>query len=92
MQIQPIEVYSDATNQVVIRHPGRRFPGLLLQGDSLYSLCARADALCTKLKPGDPAYGDASQLRNALWAGLNHYKSVLSAHGIGLPFSEQPPV
>jgi hypothetical protein len=43
MHVEPVEIYSDTTNAAVMRHPGRHFPGLLIQGDSLYGLCGRAD-------------------------------------------------
>ncbi len=32
-----IEVISDAGNTAVVRMPGRRFPGLVIQGDSLFN-------------------------------------------------------
>ncbi len=34
---QEIEVISDAGNTAVVRMPGRRFPGLVIQGDSLFA-------------------------------------------------------
>lgn len=34
-----LEVYSDASNSAVIQTPGRRFPGSVIQGDSLAILC-----------------------------------------------------
>jgi hypothetical protein len=30
-----IEVYSQATNQAIVRMPNRKFPGCVIQGDSL---------------------------------------------------------
>ena len=33
-----VEIYSDKTNAAVLRHPGRHFPGVLVQGDDLYAL------------------------------------------------------
>ena len=90
MHIGNVEIYSDQTNAAVMRHPERRFPGVLVQGDSLYSLCVQADDACAaakgKLVPD--AYGELNDLRNALWGYLNHYKSVLGEHQIQLPFSE----
>lgn len=35
MRIEPVEIYSDASNQAILRHPARRFPGILVQGDTL---------------------------------------------------------
>ncbi len=32
------ELYTDGGNDAVVRLPGRRFPGVLLQGDSLHIL------------------------------------------------------
>jgi hypothetical protein len=90
MRIEQVEIYSDATNQAIVRHPDRKFPGVLFQGDTLYGLCQIADAACERLTRNNAAYDDVNQLRNALWTGLNHYKSVLAEHNIQLPFSEQP--
>jgi hypothetical protein len=93
MHVEQVEIYSDQTNAAVMRHPGRHFPGVLIQGDTLYTLCRGADVICAAAKTRlDPdAYGEANDLRNALWAFLSHYKVVLGEHGIPLPFSESPP-
>lgn len=90
MRNENVEIYSDQTNAAIMRHPGRRFPGVLIQGDSLYALCARADRACAAAKSQlDPqAYGEINALRNGLWDYLTHYKVVLGEHQIPLPFSE----
>jgi hypothetical protein len=90
MQIRNVEIYSDLTNAAVMRHPDRRLPGVLIQGDSLYSLCVQADDACAAAKSrlDAEAYGEVNELRNALWSYLNHYKSVLGEHQIPLPFNE----
>jgi hypothetical protein len=31
MHIDPVEIYSDASNAAVMRHPGRRFPACLFK-------------------------------------------------------------
>jgi hypothetical protein len=89
MRVEPVEILSDQTNAAVMRHPGRRFPGVLIQGDTLYSLCQQADRICREAGRASPVYGEVNDLRNKLWALLNHYKSVLGDHEIKLPFSEQ---
>lgn len=38
MRLQEIEVLSDACNAWVVQTPGRKFPGMILQGDSLSTL------------------------------------------------------
>jgi hypothetical protein len=92
MRVEPVEIYSDTTNAAVMRHPGRRFPGVLIQGDTLHSLCRRADAICAEMKALSDTdhYQEANNLRNALWSYLSHYKAVLGEHEIPLPFSEIP--
>ncbi len=90
MRVDQVEIFSDATNAAVMRHPGRRSPGLLAQGDTLYSLCRRADLICQEIGLGSPAYDEANDLRNTLQEYLSHYKSVLTESGIALPFSETP--
>ena len=90
MHIRDVEIYSDQTNAAVMRHPDRRFPGVLVQGDSLYSLCVRADDACALARDllDSDSYDELNELRNALWSYLNYYKSVLGEHQIPMPFSE----
>lgn len=90
MRTETVEIYSDQTNAAVLRHPGRRFPGVLVQGDSLYALCCQADGACAGAHSlrGTDAYDDINDLRNRLWEYLTHYKAVLGEHQIPLPFSE----
>lgn len=88
MRIEQVEIYSDQTNSAVVRHPGRRFPGVLVQGDTLYSLCHQADGVCQEVSRDHPAYDELNDLRNHLWRLLSHYKLVLGEHGLPLPFVE----
>ena len=92
MRIDTVEIFSDATNAAVMKHPNRHFPGVLVQGDTLHSLCVAADASCTAARGrlSDDEYSDLNDLRNRLWEFLNHYKGVLAKHNIELPFNERP--
>ena len=90
MRVESVEIYSDDTNAVIIRHPGRKFPGFLFQGDTLYLLCLQADEICTLIGPGATGFDEANELRNKLWSALNHYKSTLDQHSLPLPFDERP--
>jgi hypothetical protein len=69
-----IDVLSDRSNAAVVKMPGRAFPGLVVQGDTLSIL---ADAVRT-----DPV--EASAILDEL---LSHYIKVLDAERIGLPFN-----
>ena len=88
MRTEPVEILSDATNAAIMRHPGRKFPGVLVQGDTLYSMCRRADEACRGMDAGSDAHREISDLRNQLWKFLMHYKVVLGQHGLPLPFFE----
>jgi hypothetical protein len=92
MHVEQVEIYSDASNLAVLRHPGRRFPGLLIQGDTLYTLCFAADEACRLARQHgcSEVLDEINELRNTLWSRLNHYKQVLAEHDIELPFSELP--
>jgi hypothetical protein len=60
-----------------MRHPGRRFPGVLIQAGTLNSLCVSADQVCALIGRESPGFDEVNDLRNALWSALNHYKAVL---------------
>jgi hypothetical protein len=84
------EIYSDQTNAAIMRHPGRKFPGVLVQGDTLYSLCVSADASCQAFRSQahTEEYQHLNDLRNHLRSLLSHYKAVLTEHQMPLPFNE----
>lgn len=52
MRTETVEIYSDASNAAVIRHPGRQFPGMLIQEDTLHSLGEMAAAAFAGAAPG----------------------------------------
>lgn len=61
MKSQAIEVLSDTVNSAVVRMPGRKFPGLVVQGDRLISLTAAAQRLAELAA----ASGDAKIARHS---------------------------
>ncbi len=85
-----VEIYSDRTNAVVLRHPGRKYPGVLVQGDMLCHLLQCADAACnagkTQLDAG--SYDTLTELRDHLLTWVDHYKTVLHEHEIHAQFVE----
>ena len=92
MRTERVEIFSDTTNQAVLRHPSRRFPGVLIQGNSLHSMCRELDSACAAARDvlAPEPYAELNSVRNALWAYLTHYKSVLIEHGLPLPFNDVP--
>lgn len=85
-----MDVLSDASNLAVVRSPGRAFPGLVVQGDSLYNLTATAEAALRALEAGarDDAREHLGDVVEALRGRLEHYKAVMRAHSLELPFFE----
>jgi hypothetical protein len=87
---EPVEIYSDASNAAVMRHPERRFPGVLVQGDTLYGLCQTLDVVCEEAQGtlSEDGYAKLNAARNHLWSLMLHYKGVLAEHHLPLPFVE----
>jgi hypothetical protein len=80
MHVESVEIYSDATNAAIMRHPGRHFPGVLVQGDTLYLLCCQADEVCSSIGRGKPGFDEANEIRsfgrssittNPPWTSIN---------------------
>jgi hypothetical protein len=92
MESLELEVYSQASNAAVVRVPGRRFPGVVVQGDTLCSLQQRAEYVAERLKSGHAleAAEVAGDLASSLDALLLHYEVVLGEHGIPLPYDATP--
>lgn len=85
MHLETVEVYSERSNMAVIRYQGRRFPGVLVQGDTLHALYSQAELA---LGNGPEAMDELSDLRDRLQEMLDHYKTVLLEHGQMLPYVE----
>ncbi|WP_115541227.1 DUF6959 family protein [Xanthomonas campestris] len=90
MRIENVEIYSEQSNAAVLRHPGRKYPGVLIQGDTLHNLCALARIACTESEGKGLGAQDAIvELRDTLSSLLEHYKAVLDEHQTPLPFVEE---
>jgi hypothetical protein len=82
-----LEQLSDRVNGPVLHYPGRRFPGVLFQGDSLHGFVMMAEAAVRALDEGDlkSARDDIEELRDLLLEHLDHYCDVLRALGLPVP-------
>lgn len=90
MKTLSMDVFSEASNQVVVRHPGRAFPGSLIQGDTLYNLTVAAEGALRSVREEDYVSAEAMliELSESLRSRLEHYKSTLREHSNELPFFE----
>jgi hypothetical protein len=88
-EIVNFEVLSSATNAIVARHPGRNYPGILLQGDTVRTLLDEVDELVKEAGAGDleAVTGIAAFLHERLVELLTHYEDALTREGIEIPYA-----
>ena len=89
MEKLELEVYSQAPNAAVVRAPHRRFPGVVVQGDTLSVLHASAAAVAEHVRDGadEDLTFEAAMLRDQLAGLLAAYESAMDDHGLALPYS-----
>lgn len=82
------ELFTDGGNNAVVRLPGRHFPGVLIQGDSLSGLRVDIAEVVEAIDQGDVA--GARETAALLLADLDHlltrYTAALEAHEIPRPY------
>lgn len=82
------ELFTDGGNGAVVRMPGRRFPGVLVQGDSLHILRSETAEVAEACERGDldGARDSAGLLLENLDTLLVRYEAALRAHEIPRPY------
>ncbi len=88
MKKELVEIYSNTSNIAVMKHPGRAFPGSLIQGDSLHCLVRDLREVKNELSTGkiQDASEELDEIIELLEDRLDHYKKVLREHDCKLPF------
>jgi uncharacterized protein DUF6959 len=88
MTDQTVEILSDMVNMPVLRMPGRKFPGIVIQGDTLSSLFALSNMIRSRAEQGDDAemIDLAEELKNELAHFLQQYEQVMKSHNMVLPY------
>ncbi|SEC51711.1 hypothetical protein SAMN05216489_00930 [Streptomyces sp. 3213] len=88
MERVDVELFTDGGNDAVVRLPGRRFPGVLIQGDSLHILRSDVAEVVEACERGDLA--EAGESAGLLLAGLDalltRYSVALANHSIQVPY------
>lgn len=80
-----VRLLTPATNYAIVHLPGRHFPGVVFQGDSLNSLIEDLEQASTHPDPEERADCLASVLE--LLRDVRHsYEAVLSREGMKLPY------
>ncbi len=84
------EVIDQASNVAVVKLKGRKFPGILIQGDSLFGLRDLAKELLDEIKKRDgtksEAYCTAKELFEGLDNRLKYYEKTLKKNSIEPPY------
>ncbi len=84
------KILSHFSNSGIVQMPGRHFPGIVMQGDSLSSLHrhlvnALADA---KQRRDEEAYFTFFEFAQTLEGQLQHYEDVLKRLGTRIPYPD----
>jgi hypothetical protein len=79
---------SPATNYAIVQLPGRRFPGIVFQGDSAHNILVQLSGIRTLAKKCgdkelDAEIEDICELFSSI---IKTYEAVCESHGIELPF------
>ncbi len=84
----PAVVLDPAVNQAIVKMPDRKFPGVLVQGDSLHSLRGDVADAANSLRMGDVdgASSNLGIVLQRLDELLGHYEAVLKRAGVDLPY------
>ena len=70
----------------LLRMPGRRFPGVVVQGDTLSTLVSDAKEIVAELRAGNVPVDNPQHLADRLAAVLDHYARTPASAGIELPY------
>ena len=88
-----VEAFARDTNQWIVRTPGRKFPAMVVQGDSFSVLFSLAQTILERARacqcPDAELVGEAEELRDLLWGRLHHYETVLREHDFSLPYDRR---
>jgi len=80
---------SHVPNSAIVHLPGRKFPAVAIQGDSLSIMLGQAKFLAEAFlkEKNDELYFEALDLALKLQAHLMHYEDVLEKKGMRIPYA-----
>ena len=88
MKSMQLDVLSETINCAVVHMPGRKYPGLVLQGDSLRNLLANVEEISDlSATAGNPDLSDAIKLIKEILMGyVSAYERAMKEAGLALPY------
>ena len=92
-----IHLLTEPVNFAVVQMEGRKFPGVVVQGDTLNSLLARLNSINDRLIElgidfEDEARADLDTARDQLDLALQFYEKTLSERGLKTPYQHRTPL
>lgn len=88
MREKKVKMISNNTNSAIVQIEGRSYPGVVVQGDSLYSLYQSSHCLLASLSLDSEKYDNAEFIRDSLKEYLSIYEKELAKQGINLPYEK----
>ena len=88
MMAEFAKLISAATNYAVVQLPGRNFPGVVIQGDSLHSLLEQVSDIqkLTAKHRDQELTEEVSSLHELLRSVAHHFEQTCQREGIPLPY------
>lgn len=86
---EEFQMYDHVSNSGIVHMPGRRFPAVAIQGDSLSNMLSTALELIEKGKhyQDEDLYYSSLELAERLRDHLAHYEEILAKEGFEKPYS-----
>lgn len=87
--METVQLLSPAKNFAVVKLPGRQFPGVVFQGDSLHAKFKEVQTLKQLLSNGavDELAEGIGALHEEFQELVSWYEEICALHGIGLPYT-----
>jgi hypothetical protein len=85
-----IEILAEGSNCPIVKTPGRKFPGILLQGDSLKVLLDAATEIyeISSHEANDELHAAVGELKDKLAGFVAAYEKAMHANGLELPYAK----
>jgi hypothetical protein len=89
MPSETAQILSHLSNSGIVQLPGRRYPGIVMQGDTLSNLFDTARFLLGEFKRirDEERYYETLMFIEQLQVQLVHYEETLQAQGVQLPYT-----
>ena len=86
---EEVKLYDHFPNSGIVHMPGRRFPAIAIQGDTLSSMLSKAMEMLEKGKKykDEDLYYSALYLAKQLRGQLAHYEEILESEGFERPYT-----